>query len=124
MTKRYYITDPLQALISMRDFGMRFGYYMDDWCDFSHENIKRIKSISEFIHEISEDFDKLYLHPDSEHLLQPQEGDKDEDGYVYQQCLGVWTRGLPSLSGGDIRQNSTTVRRNNKLFPQCESEDI
>lgn len=71
--------------------------------------------------------DKLYVHPKSLRLLEPKDGDKDEDGYVYHAKLKWWLREDSDGKGtGHVFNKgciSQTAKRDGKHFFFPERED-
>lgn len=73
-TKRYYYQCPIKATYMAKEFGMRFDdsfYVMCDYIIHEGENLGALIKINAP--------PKIYIHPDSLHLLKPQEGDLIED---------------------------------------------
>lgn len=66
MAKRYYYTDPLAAAWMAREFGMRF--------DSSTTTFLPVWSAKALVGSIEGKY-KGYIHPDSEHLLEPMAGE-------------------------------------------------
>lgn len=96
MTKRYYYTDPLAAAWMAKHFGMKLhSIHTDeqmadydipetdrnfDWFDSCIvDGFERdVEMVSDAIEYIEKASDCIYIHPDSLHLLEPQEGDAVE----------------------------------------------
>ena len=89
MTKRYYYDCPLQAAYMAKYFGMKFGLKCNGivvWDCQRNGMSKEWHPITEWQHiaedGASEDYQPLYIHPDSLSILEPQEDDviiDDED---------------------------------------------
>jgi len=63
-----------------------------------------------------------YIHSDSYHIIEPQEGDRDKDGYTYDDKIKAWVS-VPyddKNYGECVRmkapEKSATARRDNKPF--------
>ena len=120
MSKRYFYTDPLAAAWMAKQFGMRVVHpYVaasgnpEMWDSDTH-------SFEGFVSEFPGG-SRLYLHPDSLPLLEPQIGDRDEDGFIYA-AQGDWRRadstGCSIRSAGICR----TAKRNGIPFMWPEVE--
>lgn len=144
MTKRYYYTDPRAVLLMGKHFGMKFlsrhtDEQMDeydleeserffDWLDGCSVNgFGDIETVSDAITFIEAVSGKIYVHPESEHLLNPHAGDKDQDGYIFGGMNCQW--GHPNIRTwcGEhtyihTRETSTITQRNGIPFMTPEVE--
>lgn len=68
MTKRYYYKNLHHALLMILDFDMKIQ--SEDGCNISSNFLLRMMIDGGILSN-----DKLYIHPDSEYLLDPQVGD-------------------------------------------------
>jgi hypothetical protein len=148
MTKRYYIDDPLQALMGMRDFGMVIEKKL------RRPNGEEFFSIEDFISVRKDIFlttpvkeGKWYIHPDSLHLLEPQVDDwasvfsgKVSQGFYTDRIESIVQpndEGYPYVGDGRIvvTLESTSpnwkyiddikiIRRRNKHFPEIKWEEV
>lgn len=66
MTQRFFHTDPLAAAWMAKHFGMRFKLWK--WNDLSFQFLPTGRNPDA-------DSSRLYIHPESLHLLEPQDGD-------------------------------------------------
>ena len=101
--KKLYYTDPLAAAYMSREFGIKI--YANQKCTCSYEQPR----------DIAGDVPNFYIHPDDCHIFEPQVGDKDEDGFRFEN--GAWVR--IEMNGYIIiidADESDTARRNNKPF--------
>src|SRR5262245_6574216 len=88
--KRAYYDDPLAAAWMAKHFGMKLQVIPSkdqieeydlkegevwDWMETAPEGRADVNYIEEAIQYLYEATDRLYVHPDSLPLLQPQEGD-------------------------------------------------
>lgn len=121
MTKRYFITDALQSAIAARYF-TGFLFCREDGSFLFYNDI--LAWVNGWIR-----LDKAYLHPDSEHLLQPQDDDLGIDAhgktawfYPDSNGGGEW---VPHNEAKGIDEETLAIiLRNNKPFPQVESEEV
>jgi len=133
--KRLFYTDPLKAAYMCAEFeveffeltdyhGMKGSKYSRGYGSFFYQrrnNGQVLPTTFEGGEEV-----KHYIHPDSEHIFEPQEGDKDEDGFRYvNDGEGQWQR---YEMNGRLRmfdaEESCVSKRNNKHFFWPESEEI
>ncbi|MFO0906837.1 MAG: hypothetical protein U0835_00455 [Isosphaeraceae bacterium] len=123
--KRYFYTDPLAAAWMGKHFGMVFFTPEDD--DYQEE-VYGWESVAGAF-----DFDgaeRVYVHPDSVLLLEPQDGDwleiKDADYHLGSCLTSVWhghskALGLPQdhqYRGKEFR----IIQRDGKAFMWPESD--
>lgn len=117
---RYYYDCPIKAAWMCRAFNMTF----------ENEKGERYGTPSMVL--------ALYAMPrpqkhlifsDDLHLLEPQEGDKDEDGFVFAAATQTWWREYSihaesnqPIQGG--KKHSTTAKRNGKPFFWPERGEI
>lgn len=120
---RLYYTCPIIAAYMADRFGVKYGILWNgepvwNWQDML--NTPRPAMTAEDILEDypNQSFGNLYVHPESLPLFEPMEGDKDEDGYVFDGK--VWSRG--QLVRSKLPEDSTTAKRNNKPFFMPERE--
>jgi hypothetical protein len=114
-----YFSNPIYALSAVLDHGIRIAGH-------NPENI--IDWMSAFRHEQWGSY-QWYIHPDDEHLLEPQDGDKDEDGFAFCAKTKKWWReyGFRAEINGPLmggKERSTTARRNGKPFFWPEREAV
>jgi hypothetical protein len=151
MSKCYFYTDPLAASWMAKHFGMRFvceftagerrefgipatdeNFLFSD-CGFDGGSIERWGEII----ETSKKFRKIILHPDWDHLLEPQKDDVVEDKGI----TGVWpvygtvtvfqfpietadtAIGVNSWCAPTQSKNLRVIQRNGLAFHYPESED-
>ena len=124
MTKRYFYTDPLEAAYMAKHHRIAFkstrgqDMYFDGGSDF-----RIIKDGGCYAGEY------YYVHPNSEHFLEPQEGDKDEDGFIFSEKLQAWERRYTDSDGEQtidamLPHQSVTAKRNGKAFFTPEREEV
>jgi hypothetical protein len=130
MTRRFY-KDPLEAAWMANRFGMRFqklGYGECPWPygmfhDF-HLRLMTEQADDGIYHR--DGLPRFYIHPDSLHLLSPQEGDEGVDGYGLQVVFegDSWTRRHPVAASADREAEGQVVidKRNGIAFMWPESE--
>lgn len=112
---RYYYTDPLAAAWMAEYFGMRFigdeGQDLDlaDGCGFWRGGTYYFYDNEKLI----------YIHPDSVHLLEPQEGDLL--WVATPEGLAAEFHQSPSPYGGN-QEVIETIQRNGKAFHWPEQE--
>jgi len=75
---RYYYTDPVAAAWMAKHFGMQFIFGDLKYPELAI--LRRVQRREEMT---------VYIHPDSEYLLQPQDGD------IVIECYGDLTKGYP-----------------------------
>lgn len=121
MSKLFY-TDPLKAAWMAREFGVKFishggaDLIYNGGDDFSVIDCPRGHYVGEYYH----------VSPDSLPIFEPKVGDKDEDGYVYEEKKLAWLR-KDGLYDNDpvygYRHTSEIAKRDNKPFfmPEVES---
>ena len=127
MTKRYYYTDPLKALMAMRDWGVecyilcndKDGYLYNarkgDKVDFA-EAYLGLNYFSE-LNSLNK-LGKIYIAKESEHIFEPQSGDISNKGYHYSKRANEW-RFVYIFGCGDtyFSANQKTFLRDDKPFP-------
>lgn len=129
LTKLYY-TDPLAAAYMAKRFGVKFANNnsakparMDIITTFSSMDNHLITIVDCCGIEVElNDNEKIYIHPDSLHIFEPKEGDKDEDGRVYDSKIEGWACLLDGAEEVAELVNCKTARRDNKPFHWPESE--
>tara|TARA_R110000868_G_scaffold104717_2_gene288628 strand:+ start:139 stop:513 length:375 start_codon:yes stop_codon:yes gene_type:complete len=122
---RLYFTCPIQAVLMMKEFGVKF------WANTKSRLINEVFadvdvaiSIEELL-EITELYPKrLYVAKESEHIFEPKEGDI---GFNYKGGIcryedGEWgyTGGLESMVVDP--EHNRIIMRNDKQFFQAEVE--
>lgn len=119
MTDKLYYTDPLQAAWMAREFGVKFENE-DDAAMFVIEGGDEYATLSQMQQTITSK--KYYIHPDSYHIFEPQEGDVVEyniicDKYPLEKrashCLVTKTM-MQTL--GAIWVLEEIIQRNNTAF--------
>jgi hypothetical protein len=124
MTKRLYFTDPLDAARAMRDFGVKLSYFNPSKEPIEIYNYRRILSLRERVL-------RYYVHPESEHIFDPKDGDKfgkgrstfhiEEDEKVYDDDFDCSLE----LAGEFIKEfNYKIIQRDGKYFPWPEREEV
>lgn len=123
---RYYYSDQLKAAYMAREFGMRFLRPDGSEVNLSH-GMGGKWAMMDGLSFIAVPNDGDYIHPDSLSILQPQEGDKDEDGFVFSEQTQAWRRECGEDENGPILrekspEESQTEKRNGRPFfwPECE----
>lgn len=114
MSKMYY-TDPLKAAWMAREFGVKLQ-------DVHGKTISELDSIQRYCNYGF----TLYIHPDSYSIFEPVEGDKDEDGWIFDWDtddngrVAWWSRGTEYV----LPTYKQIARRNNTAFfmPEVENE--
>lgn len=140
MSKKLYYTDPLAAAYMAREFGVRFH---DENNAVEYGDNYKLYGLLDFIEPVywpgdeppveiekyTAAYERYYVHPDSYHIFDPQEGDRDEDGYTYDSKIEAWVS-LPHFDEnyGELvtmkgPKESKTARRNNEPFFWPESEE-
>jgi len=117
---KYYYTDPMAAAWMAKHFGMKFTSSFELCDEYSHQNhcYYQAQGVAD---------DKLFIHPNSLHLLEPQVGDlciryPDKRGHC-NYCGMDWLLQIESkedlqLWNGDIHK---IIQRNGIAFmmPKC-----
>lgn len=69
---------------------------------------------------------KAFIEPESEHIFEPQDGDKDEEGYVYNSKMEGWEKRIVYSVERDFKRKefSETTTRNGKHFFTPKTEEI
>lgn len=112
---KLYYDDPLHAAIMARDFGVTYARPDDcrmtmQWADYHSD----AKNVSDF-----EEHDKLYIHPDSYSIFEPQEGDmvytKNDSG----------SESVCWVYGDTEKLQREIIQRNGKAFfmPKEQEDD-
>lgn len=125
MTKRYYYDCPIDATYMKENFHVKFdnveydGELIAESCYnlFSVGFFYLVEKIGSTL-SISKNYKlkKIYVSPESEHIFKPQNTDRNEYGYVYNN--GIWDLELPfscqteEWKGGETH----TAFRSNKPF--------
>ncbi len=118
---RYYYTDLLKAVWMCDAFGFRFEiedlpyFFPQIYVDIIDYGTAYKVSLSGRTRVA-----KYYIHPDSIPLLQPQEGDRNIDGLIFEK--GQWI-GLGYAYSGYNYNNRDIDKRNGKVWftPEVES---
>ncbi len=133
--KKFYYTDPLRVAYMAREFGVEFYTQNYDSCSGSisirtsggiggSEECNTVSIESQLISSSG----RVYIHPRSLPVFEPQNGDKDEDGYIYDGKKKVWFSPLIYIDwevgkqAGLKRPEGRTARRNGKAFFMPEAE--
>lgn len=98
----YHASRTHHAYCMARDFGMEFEKRFGKW---EPEGLLHIDPASSY---------RLYVHPDSLHLLEPKVGDFIVDAYG-----DVWTKGNPPPP---MREGDKIIQRNGIAFMWPEVE--
>lgn len=140
--KRYFYTDPLAAAYMAKHFGMKLeARHTDeqmaeydilesdrwfDWWDscivdgWEHE----IETVSDAVAYIKDASSKIYVHPDSLHLLEPKVGDlilepeKDTGARIELSSAYHWNKSFD----WEQRQPAKIIQRNGLPFMWPEQE--
>ncbi|WP_435008031.1 hypothetical protein P12x_005298 [Tundrisphaera lichenicola] len=118
---RFFYTDPLAAAWMAKHFGMQLQYiehYSDDswYAKICHEKIVDIAAKYGFD---SYELKEIHIHPDSLHLLEPQEGD-----YVDLHPNGLLIHNGAEFNDAFLKRESNwrIIQRNGIAFHWPESE--
>lgn len=112
-SERYYYTDPLAALWMHKHFGMKLVHYATqehveeyggalgeewNWLDcLPMDTGPEIEMTRDVLGWLERCGGKIYIHPDSLHLLEPQNGDIGNCGEAYDK--GRWHSGAGMSCG-------------------------
>lgn len=123
---RYYYDDPLAAAWMAKHFGMEFHGENGQLEINSDEGSTWFCELCDLGHKYMGPF---YIHPDSLHLLEPQEEDIgiDAEGALCNGCKDGWYyENAKAEEYGDFEPTLpvTIIQRNGKAFmwPQSEQE--
>lgn len=118
---RYYYTDPLRAAWMMRELGLKFEGYANNYpVAFCHEMISEDK--------MNGRREKYYIHPDCHEMLKPQVDDVVEfDGFVYGLVNNIDADEI-AIQCDDVFyvrdiEECVIIQRNGKAFFTPEVED-
>ena len=120
--KRYFYTDTLKAAIMAQEFGVQFETEHGERMEY-HSSVMGWNSQSA---PVGEQFSRFYVCDDSFSVFDPKDGDKDEDGYVYEERKLAWFRKDGLYDGEPVysyRAESLTARRDNKHFFWPENKE-
>lgn len=130
-TKRYYYTDPLAAAWMAKHHDMRFEVALNT----VNSMLEIMPASMAFAHPaylpnpyfLFQDVKKIYIHPDSLHLLKPQEGDIgwDELNDLCEMWESGWRKvcGMREERGYKPIMPIEIILRNGKAFMWPEVED-
>jgi hypothetical protein len=120
MSKKWYYTDPLAAAWMAKHFGMKFTDSL------MAVNIDMSVVTPETADNLFEGNDKFTIHPDSLHLLEPQDGDTEHDGFGWNKGEKQWLYFIEDENGqGKLYRKNVgkTHQRNGIVFMWPESEE-
>jgi hypothetical protein len=122
MTRRFFYTDPLAAAWMMKHFKLRIHTGGGDTCDFRADF-----SGNYYEEDLLSLGGKLYIHPDSLCLLEPQDGDvlyHNAETRIdrFAAIVGsVWLYDVPRAKRG-VNNGLRIIQRNGIPFMWPESE--
>jgi len=123
MSKRLYYDFPIKALYMMKEFGVKFEQFL--YSDF-HSLERKLSSVSfericqnENLNDKIEFENRLIVAEESEHIFEPKERDKDENGLFFDGRH--WTNGFSYAISSE--QSKTSFRFGKQFFmPEVENE--
>ncbi len=128
MTK-YYYDCPIQALYMMREFDVKFFTkgFLNIESDFLEMELGYHLTIRDIYGKLANDYTKIYVAPESEHIFEPKEGDlgqmKAEGARFfvkYSERLKEWKEWH---GGGSDKNGSDIIYRNGKHFFMPKEEN-
>ncbi len=138
MSKLYY-TDLLAAAYMVREFGVRFvpnirGYSSPASVDLTirgedNQSISWLMVDGELdgwnnkIGEAIKPNEKIYIHPDSYHIFEPQVGDEGKDS-AGRLCRFIPNKWICWSRSGEPVYPMRIIQRNNKPFFMPEGEEL
>jgi len=122
MSKRYYYyTCPIKALYMMKEFGVKFYTkgFLDVESDFLEKELGFHLEIRTLYNKLCENGSKIYVPKELEHIFEPKEGDKDENGLFFDGRH--WTDGFSYAIS--FEQSKTSFRFGKQFFmPEVEND--
>jgi hypothetical protein len=136
MSKKYYYTDAIVALYMMKEFGVEFetkhqsefngkyffrglGRLWVDNIDISDDSVRICSLLYLENNDKTCVNNKLYVVEESEHIFEPKEGDKDENGLFFDGRH--WTDGVSYAISSE--QSKTSFRFGKQFFmPEVEND--
>ena len=113
MTKLYY-DDPLQAAYMAREFGVKLEDENEnriEWVDGHGFVLFDSEDVVDFVGMGIETF---YIHPDSYRIFEPQEGDRNIKGFVFEKGQWVIDGMIPAAMFSEVPREIN--HRDNKPF--------
>lgn len=130
MTKRLYYTDPLMAAIAARDFDVQLqSRNCEGELEMGGRGIEYYFDNQGKFNQVTREEDRYYVHPDSEHIFEPQEGDivrvvhRDSGDTLYGE-RGTSRFGYIRNMVCPDHSFDRIIMRNDKLFPWPESLEV
>ena len=121
MNKKYYYDCPIKALYMMKEFGVEFYTkgFLDVESDFLEKELGFHLEIRTLYDKLCQVNSKIYVAPESEHIFEPKERDKDENGLFFDGRH--WTNGFSYAIS--FEQSKTSFRFGKQFFmPEVENE--
>ena len=121
MTKRAYIDDPLQAAMAIRDFGFKLTFNSGEFDREIYSEVfvpSDLEALYGFFDNLNR---KYYIHPDSLHLLEPQEGDLYKMPFPHSSFY-IITHPDKQIVEYDGYDRGCIIQRDSKPFPQIKWE--
>ncbi|HDY66329.1 hypothetical protein LCGC14_1499470 [marine sediment metagenome] len=115
MSKRYYYTDPLKAVIACRDYRVKFTHCTSFVCSSYGHGINR-----PYFYEVllRSDEEKIYIHPDSMPIFEPQEGDLISGFIQYdEETVFRHITKCTNMPWINAINDKEIIQRNGKIFP-------
>ena len=119
MAKKLYYDDPLQAAYMAKEFGVILHLSncsdLSPTCGYWFDLGNNPDHIANDVYELYQgnEVKRAHIHPDSYHIFNAKDGDKNIEGYTFSGRLGMWCINGESKA---FIGHKDIDKRNNKPF--------